>query len=473
MMRGRVQDPRLLARRALLSVLTALTTAAAACDATSPRRDSFTSSNRRPNVLVIVTDDQRVGTLGTMLETREWMVDGGTSYTNAFVTTPLCCPARTSIMTGRFAHNHGVKTNPDGYLIDEHTTLQRYLQAGGYRTGLIGKFLSGWKLNKDPAYFDEWRIMSLEKRSRYYGARWNLDGKIMRVHRYATDFVASSALHFMRRGDREDDDRPWYLYLAPPAGHAPRVPEPAYEDMPVTPWNGSPATRERDRSDKPAYVRRSSTRRASVPKVRAGLIRTLASVDDMVGALLRELRDLGELDDTLIFFTSDNGFLWGEHGMPLNFMAKSNPYEFSIRVPLLVRWPGHFAAGMRNDRLATNADIAPTVLDAAGMRPDDSTQMDGKSLLRDWDRDAVLTEYWTSNESPIPEWAALWDGSFHFVEYYGDAGKVIFREYYDLESDPFELDNLLEGPPSANRPDVRSLSSRLASYRKCKGATCP
>jgi arylsulfatase A-like enzyme len=440
-----------------------------ACDSREPGGSS--SSAARPNVLVIITDDQRVGTLGTMDATRRWMARGGTGYRNAFVTTPLCCPSRVSIMTGRFAHNHGVKTNPAGNRLNERTTLQRYLQESGYRTGLFGKFLSGWELSHDPAFLDEWGIM--HNRSRYYGARWNVNGTLKRVARYSVDYLTAEARAFLRRADEEDDGRPWYLYLAPAAVHAPRIPEPAYEDMAIPPFAPTPATAERNRGDKPPYVRQSSFDLDTVRRVRAGQIRTLASVDDMVSALFDELRISGELENTLIFYTSDNGYLWGEHGMPTNFMAKSNPYEFSVRVPLLVRWPGRFEPGRTDERFVTNVDIAPTVLDAAEVDTGRSNPMDGRSLLRDWSREVVVTEYWTSNESPIPPWAAMWTTSFHYVEYYGPGGRPIFREYYDLATDPAELHNLVADEDAGNDPDLDRLSRQLRHYRRCAATACP
>jgi arylsulfatase A-like enzyme len=460
--------------RHLLNALLAIACLAGACTSAGDAPGAFRASSAEPpNVVIIVTDDQRLETLETMPKTLRWMQRGGTRYTNAYVTTPLCCPSRSSIMTGRYAHNHGVRINPAGSRLDESTTLQHHLQRAGYRTGMFGKFLSGRPFTEDPRYFDSWGVM--DHHSRYSGARWNLDGDLRRVDAYATRFIGQLARNFIERAEAQNDAAPWFLYLAPPAPHAPRIPEPRYAELPVPPWSGNPAIRERDRSDKPPYVREAAET-TPARAVRSAQIRTLASVDDLVGNLFSTLETHREERQTLVFYLSDNGYLWSEHGMPTNFMAKSNPYTQSIQVPMLVRWPGHLPHGEIDDRLVANIDIVPTILDAANIADEELRALDGKSLLSDSKRTRLLTEYWTSNESPIPDWASIVTRSYQYTEYYDPQDRPVFREYYDLFVDPWQLNNLLadvgrsDSPPSA---EVRKLHEMLIRDRSCRGSSCP
>jgi arylsulfatase A-like enzyme len=199
-------------------------------------------------------------------------------------------------------------------------------------------------------------------------------------------------------------------------------------------------------------------------KVRRMQLRTLMSVDDMIGGLFHELRRAGEVEDTLALFLSDNGFLWGEHGL----IKKMLPYTRSIRIPLLMRWPGEVEAGAIDHRFATNLDIAPTVLEAAGLPADRG--MDGRSLLGHWNRDRLLIEFFEAQGRP--SWASTVTRSYQYTEYYEDTDAVVFREYYDMERDPWQLDNLLAGD-EANRVDIPRLSDRLARDRECRAAACP
>lgn len=457
-------------KRCLCGLLLALCLGLAGCETgTDPSADANEESTEGPNILIFLTDDQRAGTLSVMPRLRRWMGSGGTRYANAFATTPLCCPSRSSIMTGRFAHNHGIRTNPAGHLLDQETTLQRTLAENGYGTAMFGKFLSGWNLRKDPPYFDRFAMM--DTHSRYSGARWNVDGRVRRVDRYATGFIQDLAEDFVRSSERRDD-RPWYLYLAPPAPHAPRLPEPKYANLPVPEWRPNPAVREANRRDKPPYLRRESGNFVKIRNIRRRQLRTLASVDDLVDGVFRTLEGLDESRDTLAFYLSDNGFLWGEHGLPGTFLSKSNPYLHSIKVPFLARWPGHLPAGMTDQRFVTNLDIAPTVLDAAELaRP--RAAIDGRSLLEDWSRKRLLLEYWRSNESPVNDWASTLTRTYQYTEYYGPKGSAVFREYYNLKADPWQLTNLLRDPNAGRDLDVAALHALLARDRRCKASACP
>jgi arylsulfatase A-like enzyme len=237
-------------------------------------------------------------------------------------------------------------------------------------------------------------------------------------------------------------------------------------------WPGNPAVFEADRSDKPPYVQARSQTYDHGASVRARQLRTLMSVDDMVRSIFKELGRLGEGRRTLAFFVSDNGYLWADHGI----INKTVPYLPSVRVPLLVRWPGHLAGRSVDDRIAANVDIAATIARAARLDVD-GPPMDGHALFdRHWTRDHLLVEYFQGDTGIAPTWASLTALDYQYVEYYDDNGDITFREYYDLDADPYQLTNTLgDGDPSNNPAPgvVADLSTRLADERDCAGPDCP
>lgn len=460
-----------------IASLVALTLVLAGCAAFSAGNISEAASSAseagRPNVLIILTDDQRVGTMDAMPATLRRFAHQGTTFPHAFATTPLCCPSRSSIFTGRYAHNHAVQSNarhaPDS--LDQETTVQRYLQDAGYRTALFGKYLNLWPVVDDPPHFDRWAIISPSHHSNgYYGGTWNVEGTVHTIDRYSTDFIADEGVRFIT-GQEASDDQPWFLELAVYAPHLRAVPEPEYADAPVPRFHASPALRESDRSDKPPYVRRSTP--AEIGGIRATRrkeLRTLMSVDDLATRIFRTLGATDELDQTLAFFLSDNGFLWGEHGL----RAKTHAYEPSIRIPFYMRWPGSVQAGSVDERFVANIDIAPTILAAVGVPQDPATPMDGRSLLDPaWTRDRILTEFWRLQRVETPSWVSLRTRTYHYIQYYRTDGSVAFREYYDLTQDPWELTNLLRDGDPGNDPALAPLEAQLAADRACAGVACP
>lgn len=441
-----------------------------------PADEASEEPRNRPNILLIVTDDQPVaGSLQVMDETRQAFFAGGTRWPNAFATTPSCCPSRASIFSGRYAHNHGVTSNSEGEAndLDQETTLQRHLQDSGYFTAIAGKYLNKWDLSIDPPYFDRWAINpgSPDNREYYYGSRWNVGGETMTVDEYSTTFVADKALEFLEEAS-EEENRPWFLYVSPLAPHSdfaePPIPEPKYENAAVPPWTKNPGIGESDRSDKPRFVQRQDYQASYAGKVRRLQLQSLMSVDDLVGQLFDKLQETGQEGDTLAIFVSDNGYMWGEHGL----VTKVFPYTPSIQVPLMLRWPGRVEAGATDSRLAANLDIFATVLDAAGLSGA-AEHTDGHSLLdRGWTRDRLLTEGWGWKYVGLPEWASIRTPRYQYIEYYRD-GDVIGHEYYDLRSDPWQLTNLLNDGEPGNDPDLGPLSQTLARDRVCRGDSCP
>ena len=419
-----------------------------------------------PNILVFVTDDQRFQqSMKVMPRTRRWFERGGTSFDQAYVTTPLCCPSRASILTGQLAHNHGVVRNELGDSIDHRSTIQRYLRDAGYKTAIAGKYLQGYKVSFDPVFFDRWNHFSWGYLNRYF----NVDGRMRLVEEYATTFLSRWANGVLRDFEREADDAPWFLYVAPSAPHTPYTPEPKYKGSRVPSPHLGPAFSERDRSDKPRYVRRSRYPASTGTRLIEAQMRTLKSVDDMVGKVFKTLKTLDENRDTLAFFMSDNGYLYGEHGLT----AKRVPYTPAIHVPLYMRWPGRVATGVTDDRLAANIDVMPTIMSAAGLGPDERYPVDGLSLLGDDERDRLVLEQQENWRSGLPDWASTRTRGYQYVELYDRAGKVFDREYYDLHRDPSQMVNLLGDANPDNDLDVAALSRQLRTDLTCTGEACP
>ena len=431
-----------------------------------PASDKTPSGEQPPNVLIFVTDDQRAGTLDALPSVKRQFQGQGVSFPNAFATTPICCPSRATIMTGRYAHNHGVKYFQP-YKLDQRSTLQRHLAEAGYETGFFGKYLNGWSLPDDPPYFDQWAVFPQSSPLIYSGGRWNVDGVVRRILSYSTHYLGRRIESFLGSQERDEDASPWLLYVSVPAPHLPFVGEPNRKDARVPAWKPSPALFD-DISDKPRYVARRKARRCDLKcgrRTRRAQYRALRPVDDLITRVFDELKSLGESTNTLAFFTSDNGAHWGEFGLS----GKRYPYRYSVRVPLLMRWPQRLQPRV-DRRLVANLDIGPTVLDATGI---EAADMDGRSLLERWNRPRLLLEHWGIPQ--VPQWASLVSKRFQYIEYYRGprTSKPFAREYYDLRGDKWQLHNLLADPSSLGRHKLRTLHRRLKHDRRCSGSSCP
>lgn len=439
-------------RVALLTALLALVPAATA-----------TAAAKRPNLLVIMTDDQRAdGTLTMMPETRRRLGRRGTTFLEAHTTTPKCCPSRASFFTGLYPHNHGVTSNTASARLDHARTVQYRLGRRGYRTAIFGKYLNGWPVEVNPPFFDEWAITN----GGYERAYWNLDGRVRRKGTYSTDLIADRAVRFVRRAETRDD-RPWLAWVTPYAPHLPSTPPRRDRDAPMPPFAASAAMSESDWSDKPELLDRARGYPWMIDTMREDGRRSLLAVDELVGRVIDELRVRRELDNTLVVFTSDNGFLLGEHG---GLAGKDLPYPPATRIPLLVRWDGHVAPRRESRRPVTNVDVATTLLAAAGVRP----ATDGRSIFSRARRETLFMEHHGGSNGepdalPLPPWRSVLTRSYRYAEYY-EEDRVIAREYYDRAVDPWELENRA---PALAPERVEELSRQLATYARCAGRSCP
>ncbi|MET9252730.1 sulfatase [Streptomyces sp. NPDC003717] len=461
--------PRPLGRRGFLAAATATAAATAPVGALlTAGAATAAPAAARPNILLIVTDDQPKDTAWATPRTIGWLGEKGVTFRNGHVTTPLCAPSRSSVFSGRYAHAHGVRNNGASAALDQSRTVQRRLADAGYRIGLFGKYLNSWPLADAPPHFEEFTLLQ----PAYDDARYNVNGTVKTIPGYSTDIVRDRALAFLDKA--ATDTRPWFAYVTPYASHSPNVPAPRHADAAVPAWNGRPSVPEPDRADKPPFIQDAGATLADGRAVRAKQLRSLLAVDEAVQAFHDKLAQLGQLENTLVLYIADNGFTWADHG----WTKKSVPYTPAHAVPLRLSWPAAgLDRGTDDDRIAANIDIAPTLLAAAGLAPD--TGHDGHSLLGTADRDHLLVEFWkqgTAAGGP-PTWASYVAKDRQYTEYYdlhtdaagtvSGTGRVTFREYYDLAADPYQLTNLLHGATPARERElgIPALAAALAADR--------
>jgi arylsulfatase A-like enzyme len=432
----------------------------------------------RPNVLNIVLDDMRdqspAQIAAYMPKTVQWL-SSGKFYSNADVSTPSCCPARAAGMTGQYDHNNLMMHQHDVANFRPADAVQHFLHQSGYQTALVGKYLHEWPLTTAPPDFDRYAMW---QSSAYNDPRINVQGKVAKVIGYATTLAGNYALDYLKTMAADPQGRPWYEYVAIHAPHpegsgalATYGAEPKYASAAV-PACGLKQPGESDLSDKPPYAKWVKVTDATVQTTCQGQMRVLMSVDDQIDRLLSYLQSSGQLANTMVVFWSDNGTLWGEH----NRVSKFLPYSPAINVPMWVRWDGHVAAGT-SPELVSNVDIAPTIYQATGVSPGAGVVLDGRSLLPGVTRSVEFNEYWldTANGN-VPTWAEVHDAHFAYIETYSDTGALAFREYYNLDTDPGQLTNLLKDAVTSNDPPsslITSLHNQVTAYRTCAGATCP
>jgi N-acetylglucosamine-6-sulfatase len=442
---------------------------------------SVAAAASRPNIFFYNLDDLRdafpggVDPLRFMPKTQAWMAQGR-RFTQMFVADPSCCPSRAAMMTGRLPHNNGVRDQQDGPLFDGPNSMACRLRSAGYSTHLAGKFLTTWPKTSLPPCFDRSTVMW----GGYRNVSVRVDGAAQTGSGYSTTYLGNRGRQYIT--DALSGTAPFLLYQAPQAPHwvtisnpdgttsRLAVPDTPYASAAVGSCSGVP---EADRSDKPAYVRTMNHTTAQAQAMCQSQLRAIMSADDQFAATMQLLSDRGVLDSTLVILSSDNGFMWGEHGRWEKFV----PYEPSIRVPLVVRWPGRIAPGVDTTRLVSSLDLLPTILEATGTAlPSTAPRLDGESLLQASRRSTIYGEYYVDGANPqIPSWRMVRTRTAKYVHTYNAQGAIIAREYYNLTNDPAENTNLLGDSSTANDPPastVTTLTNRLNAFATCSGAAC-
>ncbi len=469
-----------------LGAIVATGAAALAVTASSPE-DTAEAAKARPNVVLIMTDDQTVEDMSVMTRTRRVLGQRGTTFSRSFVSFPLCCPSRATTQTGRYSHNHGVQGNrpPQGGYgrLDKANALPVWLQRRGYATSHIGKFLNGygrdvpadvppgwteWRGSVDPSTYRMWGYTLNENGTlRTYGAP-NVEDPALYQH----DVYRAKAEDFIRR--RSGPGKPFFLSLAFLGPHTeaaarrtrtgnPRSAPRHRGRFATKPLPRSPAFNEADVSDKPPGFRnrpllnRRQIRRIAI-NYRARQ-ESLLSIDEAVQGVVDTLRRENELDNTYVIFTADNGFFHGQHRIP---NGKIFVYDPSSRVPLIVRGPG-IRGGRTSGELAGNVDLAATVLDVTGAKP--SRSIDGRSLIPYARKPSKRTRRPILHEIGPGGYRAIRTPRYVWVEH-PDGN----RELYDRARDPYELAS--RHADRRYRRTRATLAKELKRLAACKGKSC-
>jgi arylsulfatase A-like enzyme len=482
------------------------------------------AEEERPNIVLVVTDDQTMQMLNekTMPETLRLLGRGGTTFTNAIATTPLCCPSRASMLTGQYGHNNGVLDNKYRLLNKKRNVLPIWLRRSGYRTIHVGRYLNGYervaKARTRPAPgWDQWH--SLIKPRRYYGFTLSVNGGTvpyaMAPENYLTSVLSDRAVEMVERfGPKR---RPFYMqfdHLAPHTSGGEEngggclgaaIPGPEDEDVFADePLPRPPSFNEEDVSDKPSFIRNLSRldedQIENIERRYRCALGSLRAVDRSVAAIDEALDEIGEREETAVIFTSDNGYYYGEHRIP---SSKNYPYAEAVEVPLLIRAPADSLKGERQPREVSepvaNIDIAPTILGLAETdsckKPDNHRcrTMDGRSLLpllrgelgRFPNDRGLAIELERGNGVSVED-----DGSgtcayqgvqvpgYRYIEHTaaldpstGVCVPADERELYDLTADPFELTSQATQVSSLLEPSPLQLelAARLDRLRSCAG----
>lgn len=444
-----------------------------ACTA-APAPPADVADLSRPNIVFVLLDDLRFDAMGFLtpgLETPniDYLASHGTYFPNAVVTTALCSPSRATLLTGLSTVNHGIVDNNNA-TEQGLVFFPSYLQRAGYQTGFFGKWHMGASTDDPRPGFDRW--VSFKGQGTYYPAdgiaparaaagevqTLNVDGKVTPRRGYITDELTDYAIDWLKTG--RDAKKPFFLYLSHKAVHSDFAPaerhRTQYTDLKIE-LPASSANTEENYRGKPMWVRnqRNSWHGVDFPyhtdqdlkEYIREYYRTLSSVDDSLGRIMAWLREAGIEKNTVVVFSSDNGFLFGDHGL----IDKRNAYEPSVRVPLLIYAPGRVPEGATNPTRVRNLDFAPTFLDFAGVKSPE--QFEGRSFLaaaegrvtpEQWAApDFIYSYYWEWSFPHTPTTFAIESGTTKYIQYHGIWDT---EELYDLSTDPNEMTNLIDDP---------------------------
>jgi N-acetylglucosamine-6-sulfatase len=432
----------------------------------------------RPNIVFVLTDDLDSNSMKYLDGLRHTMGQHGTTFQRAYVSDSVCAPSRATILRGQYPHNHNIKGNvpPEGGYDKfkstgkDQSTVATWLNKAGYQTKFIGKYLNGYNEKYIPPGWDEWFGWLGE----YSHKKVNDDGKVLNVKGNDTDLFADESVDYIRRASKHRN--PFFLSVWTRAPHQPAIPAPRYENrFQNTALPRPPSFNEANVSDKPRFIRHtprlSDKKISKMRRLNRGRLASMLSVEDLLKRVVGTLKNTGELNNTYIFFTSDNGYHLGQHRMT---QGKRTAYEEDIRVPLMVRGPGIPANRVLKHQVLNN-DLAPTFAKLAGVKPPAS--VDGKSMVplldasppsvSSW-RTGILTENWQTEgvggASEAPTYKALRTKKYLWVKYVNGE-----RELYDMRKDPNQLHSL---NPKKNRRLVRSLNKQLDRLGNCHGRKC-
>ncbi|WP_327090423.1 sulfatase [Nonomuraea sp. NBC_01738] len=441
----------------------------------------------RPNIVFVLVDDLESGVLGNFPNITRQLVQQGASFDRFFVTNSWCCPSRSSILRSQYVHSHGVLTNtaPEGGFDRFHTqhlersTVGTWMQSAGYRTALMGKFLNHYPGSSAPATYvppgwNDWRV-PVKNLYEEYGYRLNENGKLVDYgwseQDYLSDVLSTKARDFITASAD-----PFFLYLAAIAPHNPANPAIRH----ATAFDGVKAPRTPNYNQE--NVEKEPRWLQALPKIHKqgqdrvderyrSRLRAMLGADDLVGSVIATLRAAGKMNNTYIFFASDNGFHLGTHRLK---QGKTTPFEEAIKVPLVVRGPG-VKPGSTISELTATVDLGPTFAALGGARTPDFVE--GRSLLpllqgqhpARWRRNVLVefnrpTNKVSGKQTPVPEYQALRTDAYTYVRY--ATGET---QLYDLAKDPYQLDNIAATAPISL---LWGLQTRLNLMRTCSGATC-
>ena len=416
-------------------------------------------NDKRPNFLIIITDDQRIGSMDFMPVTQSIIFDQGVTFDRGYDTTPLCCPSRASILTGMYDHNNGVRTDDDRLKLP---TFVDALHQNGYFTGLVGKYLNSWDGDPRPE-FDDW-VSFFRGESKYYNPYLNVNGTWSNHDGYVTDILSDYAVQFLDSAAKQP--RPFLLYYAPNAPHQPSTPK--IEDthlLDQLPPFRPPSFNQADVSEIPPWFQSQLMGPNGIKFVdnsRRRMLLDLIDLDRTMANVLTTMKNNGQLDDTVIIYLSDNGWFWGEHRLT----QKNSYYEEGARVPFAMRYPPLIPKPYVEERMVGNIDIAPTIYQLAGIPiPKDVDGLSWVNLFNGgpW-RDSLLIEGWP----PRGAYDAIHTERYVYAETKSQ-GQPTFPEFYDLQLDPYELNNAVNVP--AYQSIIASLKQQLPLLIKQSGAS--